>query len=429
MAMKSEDNDLLTRVGPGTPMGDMLRQYWTPAIRSAALEADGAPVMVRLFGQDFVAFRATDGSVGFLDEACAHRGVSLALARNEENGLRCIFHGWKFDVTGRVVDAPAEPEDRREKFCASIKVNRHAVREAAGVVWVFVGKGEVPPFPEFEFNNLPPEQVCIRRGVVPYNWLQGLEAHLDSSHVGFLHSGWAQKESAGTEKRQREMINMMMADKAPKFEMEDTSYGMRESALRDLGNGTTYARVREVVMPFHTFIPAPQKAHCSARISVPIDDETSAEWYVLYDPVGKLNPDIIRAFFFNTASDPDDFAANLGDKTTLWGQDREAMKNGHYSGLTRNVAFEDFIVQASMGRRFDRSKEQLGSADVIVVRARRMLLEAVRAFMEGRPAPWNGPIDYSAIRAQSLTYDRSRSWRDFEKGEPKDRTEAAAHAE
>jgi phthalate 4,5-dioxygenase oxygenase subunit len=417
MAMKPEDNELLTRVGPGTPMGRMLRQYWTPAIRSAALEADGAPVIVRLFGQDFVAFRATDGRVGLLDEACLHRGVSLALGRNEENGLRCIFHGWKFDVTGSVVDAPAEPEDRRERFCAGIKVNRYATREAAGVVWVFVGKGEPPPFPEFEFNNLPPEQVFIRRAVVPYNWVQGLEAHLDSSHVGFLHSGWAGKESLGTEKRQREMINMMMADKAPKFEMDDTRYGLRESALRDMGDGTTYARVREVVMPFHTFIPGPAGAHCSMRISVPIDDETSAEWYVLYDPVGRLNPDIIRAFFFNTDPDPDDFAANLGSKETLWGQDRAAMKTGHYSGLTRNVAFEDFIVQASMGRRFDRSKEQLGSADVIVVKARRVLLDAVRAFQAGTPAPWNAGIDYGAIRAQSLRYGASHSWRDFAKGE------------
>ena len=123
-SMKSQDNDLLTQVGPDTPMGQMLRQYWTPAIRSAALEADGAPVRVRLFGQDFVAFRDTSGRPGFVDEACPHRGVSLALARNEDNGLRCIFHGWKFDTTGKVIDAPAEPAERREKFCADRKSTR-----------------------------------------------------------------------------------------------------------------------------------------------------------------------------------------------------------------------------------------------------------------------------------------------------------------
>ena len=414
MALKTEDNDLLTRVGPGTVMGRMLRQYWTPAIRTSALVADGAPVVVRLFGQDYVAFRATDGSVGFIDEACPHRGVSMALARNEENGLRCIFHGWKFDTTGKLIDAPAEPAARREKFQSTVKTGRYATREAAGVLWVFVGEGEVPPFPDFEFMDLPPAQVVIRRALVPYNWLQGLEAHLDSSHVGFLHSGWTKQDTAHTEKKQREMISKMLQDNAPRFEMDDTNYGMREGALRDLGDGITYARIREVVLPFHTFIPAPPNAHNSSRISVPIDDETSAEWYVLYNSSNTLDPAIIKAFFFNTSDDPDNFAANLGDKSTRWDQDREAMKKGHFSGLTKNLSFEDFIVQASMGRRFDRSKEQLGSADAIVVRVRRLLLEAAEAFEAGAPAPWNSDdINYRSIRARSVEFESGKTWREF----------------
>ena len=178
MAMRREDNDLITQVGPGTPMGRMLRQYWTPAIRANALEADGAPALVRLFGQNYVAFRATDGSVGFIDEACPHRGVSMALARNEENGLRCIFHGWKLNTRGEVIDAPAEPAARRAKFQSTVKTGRYQTHEAAGVVWVFLGDGVAPPFPDFEFMSLPPGQVVIRRAVVPYNWVQGLEAHL-----------------------------------------------------------------------------------------------------------------------------------------------------------------------------------------------------------------------------------------------------------
>jgi phthalate 4,5-dioxygenase oxygenase subunit len=427
MAMKSVDNDRLTQVGPGTPMGRLLRQYWTPAIRCKALQADGAPVRVRLFGQDFVAFRTTDGSAGFVDEACPHRGVSLAFARNEDNGLRCIFHGWKFDASGKVIDAPAEPEARREQFCASIKVKGYAVREAAGVLWVWVGEGKAPPFPELEFNTLPPEHICIRRALVPYNWVQGLEAHLDSSHVAFLHSGMIRGDTGHTETKQREMLARMMVDKAPKFEMEDTPYGMREAALRDMGDGTTYARVREVVLPFHTFIPAPPNAYCSGRISVPVDDESSAEWYVLYDPARPLDPAVVSAFFFNTADDPDDFAVNLGSRQDLWGQDRKAMKEGHWSGLTRNLSFEDFIVQASMGRRFDRSKEQLGSADVIVVRARKILLDALASFERGQGAPWNSAaIDYASIRAQSLTVEKNQSWRDFAKGEyrPRERQNA-----
>ncbi|RYG56217.1 hypothetical protein EON80_29630, partial [bacterium] len=187
MAMTQEKNDLLTQTGQDTPMGRLLRQYWVPAIRSSALEADGPPVKVRLFGQEFIAFRATDGRVGFIDEACPHRGVSLALGRNEENGVLCIFHGWKVDVTGAVVDAPCEPAARREKFCASIRTRRYSAFESCGVVWVFVGIGTPPPFPNFEFHGLPDGHVSIRRAVVHYNWLQGVEAHIDSSHVPILH--------------------------------------------------------------------------------------------------------------------------------------------------------------------------------------------------------------------------------------------------
>ena len=148
--MNSADNELLTRIGPGTAMGAMLREYWVPACRSAKLEADGAPERVRLFGENFVAFRATDGRVGFMQEACPHRCVSLALARNEDNGLRCVFHGWKFSVEGKCVDAPTEPRAQREKFAESVPVRSHPVHETGGLVWVYMGaQATSPRFPDY----------------------------------------------------------------------------------------------------------------------------------------------------------------------------------------------------------------------------------------------------------------------------------------
>jgi phenylpropionate dioxygenase-like ring-hydroxylating dioxygenase large terminal subunit len=413
MALPKEDNELLTRTGPGTPMGKMLRQYWVPVIRSSALEADGAPLKVRLFGQDFVAFRVTDGTPGLIDEACPHRGVSMALARNEENGLRCIFHGWKLEASGKVVDAPCEPAARRERFCASIRSSQYAVRETSGVLWAYVGEGEAPRFPDFEFADLPPERVCFRRAVVPYNYLQGIEAHVDSSHVGFLHSGFLTVNAGVLEPNTRANLSRMMVDNAPRFEMQDTPYGLRESALRDVGDGTTYARIREVVLPFYTFIPGPQNGPYSGRISVPIDDETSAEWYLVYDPDKTLDTERVRTLFHNVSDDPDNFAANMGDPSDLWGQDREAMKKGHFSGLTKNLSFEDFIVQASMGARVDRSKEQLGSADLIIATVRRKLLDGVRKVMDGQPAPWRDGFDYKTVRSQSVEYGSGKSWKDF----------------
>ena len=178
--MNQADNELLTRIEPGTPMGAMLREYWVPACRSAKLEVDGAPERVRLFGENFVAFRATGGRVGFMQEACPHRCASLALARNEEGGLRCVFHGWKFSVEGKCVDAPTEPRQQRERFAESVPVRSHPTHEAGGLVWVYMGARATPPrFPDYQFTTLPADQVQPYRGIIRTNWLQGLESLLD----------------------------------------------------------------------------------------------------------------------------------------------------------------------------------------------------------------------------------------------------------
>ncbi len=407
-----EQNDLLTRVGPETPMGDMLREYWMPAIRSAALERDGTPQRVRLVGENFVAFRATDGRVGFVDEACPHRAASLALGRNEQGGLRCIFHGWKISPDGKVVDTPCEPADRREAFAAAQKVRAFPVHEIGGIVWVYLGKQANPPrFPEFEFTKLPASHVDVRRGLVHYNWMQGLEAHIDSSHVGVLHSGFITKGQIDTQSRD---LHLTMANTAPDFEMDVVSYGLREGALRDVGGGKTYARIRQIVLPFFTFIPGTKEDVCSGRATVPIDDEWDAEWYIVYDPNKPLTEKRLGTLYAGASQDPNDFAANLGNHDNLWLQDRDAMKNGHWSGLTRNIPFEDFIIQSSMGPNVDRSKEQLGAADAIIVRTRRLLLDGLEDYQRTGVVPWRSDdIDFGAIRALAVTYPSGQDWRQF----------------
>jgi phthalate 4,5-dioxygenase oxygenase subunit len=410
--LKVEDNELLTRVGPKTRMGEMLREYWMPACRSESLVADGAPQRVRLVGENFVAFRATDGGVGFLYEACPHRGASLALGRNEDNGLRCIFHGWKMDVCGKVVDVPAEPAETRDAFAARLKVGHFPTHEAGGMVWVYLGKQATPPvFPDFEFNNLPASHVCARRGLVHYNWLQGLEAHIDASHVGILHSGFLNAKSPVAINARD--LKLAATHKAPRTEMHVTNYGLREGALRDLGDGNTYARIREVVLPFFTFIPHAIEEPCSGRATVPVDDEWDAEWYILYDTQKPLTEKAIELLFEGTSGDPDNFASNLGGPENLWHQDRASMAT-HFSGFPRSVPFEDFIIQESMGALVDRSGEQLGRADVILVQVRRMLLDAVRDFQAGKPAPWNlTREEYQSIRAIATTYPTKDAWTDI----------------
>ena len=412
MALTFEQNELLTRTGPGTPMGDLLREYWMPAVRSAALERDAAPTRVRLLGENFVAFRASDGRVGFLDEACPHRSASLALGRNEQGGLRCIFHGWKIDPSGKVVETPCEPADRRAAFAAAQKVRAFPTHEVGGAVWVYLGKEEVAPrFPEFEFTTLPASHVDIRRGLVHYNWLQGLEAHIDSSHVGVLHSGFI---SRGIGDAQIRDLNLTMVDTAPDFEMDVTSYGLREGALRTVPGDKTYARIRQIVLPFFTFIPGAKGDPCSGRATVPVDDEWDAEWYIVYDPDAPLTPERLANLYRGTSQDPNNFSANLGSSENLWHQDREAMKNGHWSGFPWNIPFEDFIIQSSMGPLVDRTKEQLGAADAIIVKVRKLLLDAVEDYRRGGVIPWrSNDIDFSAIRALAVTFAKGQDWRQF----------------
>ena len=413
IAMNKQDNTLLTGVKSDTIMGKFIRKFWVPVIRGDALERDGAPVRVTLFGDKFVAFRSTNGEVGILDEACPHRGVSLALGRNEENGLRCIFHGWKFDTHGKVIDAPCEPAESRERFCKNIRVNQYAVHETAGVVWAYVGGGEPPPFPEFEFNTLPPARVVIRRAIVPYNWVQAVEAHIDSSHVPFLHRGFLTKNRDRLDSLRAENLAAMMVDTSPTFDAQETAYGLREAALRNMGEGKTYARIREIVLPFFTFIPGPEVGPFGGRASVPIDDGSSAEWYILYHPDRDLTESDIKTVFGGSSDDPDNFAANMGTEESLWDQDRTAMREGHFSGLTKGLPFEDFIVQSSMGSNVDRSLEQLGSSDKIIIKVRRMLLEAARSYSDGKPAQWTSGFTYKSIQARSATFEAGLDWRDF----------------
>jgi len=411
------ENELLTRVGPGTKMGEMLREFWTPALRSAALEADGAPRRVRLLGQNFVAFRATDGRVGFFDEACPHRCASLTLARNEENGLRCIFHGWKIDVSGKVVDCPSEPPERRAEFAARVPVHHYPVREAGGLVWVYLGRRASPPrFFDFEFHA-PPAEAIVRRAVIHGNWLQGFEGQLDSAHLGMLHRS---SISPGVARRgDNALVRYSVANTSPRFEFLETPCGFREAALRELEDGSVYARIREVVFPYYSFIPGEHGEPRLVVVVVPIDDEWSAHWYYYMNPFGPVPDAYKQQMLWGTGSDSDDYAADRGDADNIWHQDRRAMKDGHWSGLMKNFTYEDFIIEESMGPVADRTREYLGTSDAVIVRARRMLFEALDQHESGKlPFGLDGAAHYNRIRALAIRFPHGANWRDIDPFDP-----------
>lgn len=406
MAMSREDNELLTRVENGAPMGEMIRQhYWIPAIPSSKLEADGRPYRVRLLGTNYVVFRATDGSVGILDELCPHRKASLALGRNEDNGLRCIYHGWKLNVQGEVVQAPNHAGDQAQ-FCKHLRTNRYRAVDRGGIVWAWLGKGEMAPrFPELPFIDLPQAQRSVTSVEVPTNWVQGVEASMDSSHVSVLHESSTQITAGGG--NERLLMNKAIA---PKLEFEERPYGYRYAAVRDVGNGKVYARVNNFVMPWYGIICPPHaEGPSTVFFSVPIDDVTHRAWFVHFNvkkPLGMTNmsasPDV-----WNYPPLPP------GGPDDNWGQNRDLMKRGHATGFPQHLGTEDFAMFISQGPIYDRTDEQLCSADGAVIRVRQALLRAAREFIAGKtPTLADNPdLDYRSIRSVGGVLNAGTDWR------------------
>jgi phthalate 4,5-dioxygenase oxygenase subunit len=406
MPMSQEDNELLTRVENGAPMGEMIRQhYWLPAVPSIKLEADGAPVRIRLLGTNYVAFRATNGDVGVLDEQCAHRKASLALARNEDNGLRCIYHGWKYSVKGDLLDAPNHTGSQ-EQFCKHVRVNRYTAVDRGGIVWVWLGKGETPPpFPDLPFVDLPASQRSVTSVEVPTNWVQAVEASMDSSHVGVLHESTTQITAGGGNERM-----LMTKALAPKLEFEDRPYGYRYAAVRALPDETVYARVNNFIMPWYGMIcPPDAKGPTTVFFSTPVDDVTHRAWFVHFNPHRALGMTIMSASpdVWNFPPLPP------GPASENWGQNRDLMKRGHKTGFPQHLGTEDFAMFISQGPVTDRTTEQLCSADGAVVRVRMLLLKAAREFMEGKPPTLahHPELDYGKIKSVGGILPAGGDWR------------------
>src|SRR3974390_3041343 len=250
--LKKEQSDLLTRTGPGTPAGRLFRSYWLPALLASELsENDCPPVRVKLLSERMVAFRDSQGRLGLIDEFCAHRGVSLWFGRNEQNGLRCPYHGWKYDHTGQCIEVPSEPEE--SGYCKKIKLKSYPLVERGGVLWTYMGPPELkPPLPEWEFAMVPSDRTCMSKRTQECNWLQAMEGGIDSSHVSFLHSGALNKDPLfkGSKGNQYNL-----ADYQVKFEVVESDGGLLIGARRNAENGNFYWRITQFVMPCFTAIP------------------------------------------------------------------------------------------------------------------------------------------------------------------------------
>jgi phthalate 4,5-dioxygenase oxygenase subunit len=376
-----EENDLLTQVGRGKPMGQFMRRYWIPALLSSEIpEPDCPPVRVRLLGEDLVAFRDSEGRVGLLDEHCSHRGTSLFFGRNEECGLRCIYHGWKYDISGNVLETPAEPTGSTLKN--KIKHTAYPCKEAAGIVWSYLGpKGKIPLLPNYEWMNLPSDQLYVTKSVQDCNWLQGLEGECYSSQRSLLHKAFTSNQQRGGGDG-----TLYAADSAPHLEGIEMDYGVRMLSCRKANANTIYLRVSNIVLPCHGFIPTGglkgNAEGYTIHSHVPIDDTHSMRYNIHFRRTRPIrnderqHDDQIGVDFHKLRNLRNDYL-----------QDRDQQRHETFTGMGQIFLIHDSCATESMGSIYDRSQEHLGVSDVTVITVRKFLLRCVRDLAAGKEPP------------------------------------------
>lgn len=392
--LRPEQNKLVTETNSGTPMGELFRRYWLPALLSEELPTpDCPPVRLKLLGERLVAIRDTDGRLGVMDEFCAHRGVSLWFGRNEEGGLRCPYHGWKFDVTGQCTEVPSE--DEGSAFCKRIKLKAYPLVERGGVIWIYMGPPEQqPPLPEWEFATVPDAHRFVTKRVQICNWLQALEGGIDSSHVSFLHSGGLKTDPLFKGAKGNEYN---MNDLRPKFEVVDGDAGLYIGVRRKAEPGHLYWRITPWVMPCFTMVPPRGDHPIHGHFWVPIDDENCWAWSFDYHPTRPLKDSEVEAMRngggIHCKYVPGTYTP-LANHTNGYLMDREKQRSGElYSGV-EGIAIQDASLQESMGPIADRTREHLTGTDKGIVQTRRKLIEAALALAErGEVPPGTQPAE------------------------------------
>jgi phthalate 4,5-dioxygenase oxygenase subunit len=417
------ENEYLCRIGPGTPMGHLMRQYWLPAIRSDELaEPDSAPLRVKLLGEELIGFRESSGKVGLIQNNCPHRGASLFFGRNEEAGLRCVYHGWKFDAQGNCIDMPNEPAE--SDFKQKVKATAYPTRERGGIVWAYMGpRSEPPPLPDLEANLLADHDTVVSIIHRPCNWMQGWEGEMDTVHQAFLHAGGTRLEDTtpGT------FDYYIAQTRAPKFAVIDTPYGTSYGAYRPATEDTYYWRIAHMLMPFYAMIPAGMMGQQTRFAAyVPMDDEHTLHWEIT---TGLIDPeDLPVEARGSEGRRPQQRAqSDYAERTTGWyGRfnlvqsmandyliDRALQRSGKsYTGIP-GIRQQDMAVTESMGPIFDRESEHLGTTDALIIRTRRRMIAAARALAEqGLTPPGVDQAELYRQRSGGVLLPRDANWWD-----------------
>jgi nitrite reductase/ring-hydroxylating ferredoxin subunit len=384
--LSKADNELLVRVGPKTPMGELFRRFWTPIMLASELGGpDTAPVRVRILGEDLVAFRNSHGKLGLLDAYCPHRRANLYWGRNEEDGLRCVYHGWKFDVTGACADLPNCPEGPTLKN--KVKTTSYPAMERGGLIWAFMGPSDLmPEFPAIEAFAVPDEHRSITKMIARGNYAQMMEGDVDSSHVSFLHSRFDGKPIPGGR-----VDAAVFADRMPRWFTAETGYGLMLSAQRDASDDMFHWRVNQYLMPYAVLIAAPPGNPVLTQVRVPIDDEYSMHfrvWSNADHPISAAE----RAVLEDGITVPELEPGTFSTKETYENDyliDRADQARASFTGIT-SITAQDLAVtqdQGGYGTIADRSREYLTSSDKAIIALRKRLLTSAKQLMQGHEPP------------------------------------------
>jgi nitrite reductase/ring-hydroxylating ferredoxin subunit/phage FluMu protein gp41 len=401
-----EDNELLTRTGPGTAMGDLFRRFWLPVALSKEVgPTEKGPTKVTVLGEKLIAFRNKDNTVGLVDARCPHRLANLYWGRNEGDGLRCVYHGWKFDKEGNCLDQPAESEETC--FKQHVKLKAYPTHEVAGAIWAYMGPADKkPPFPEFEFTLVPSDHVYASKRLQLCNWLQNLEGELDTAHVQQLH--------------QHEVVPGSMVALAPRYEIKDTGFGMLMIAKREGKDGTPHAgkinwRMTPYIMPSGTLIPQAPDRPQHLTFAVPIDDVTMMGYTVSWRADRPITGEDMRRFteddILHLRVDPETFlpVANIHNDYLI---DRKSQATETMTGIP-GLRLQDVAVQEDQdGPIAPRHLEKLGSTDLAIVMMRRKLLTTVKGLQSGQEPPQPSASESFKCRSVFAEVSSDLTWQD-----------------
>jgi phenylpropionate dioxygenase-like ring-hydroxylating dioxygenase large terminal subunit len=411
-------NEMLTRTGPGTPMGDVFRRFWVPVLLSRELpEPDAPPVRVTVMGEELIAFRDSAGAVGLIEPRCPHRGANLYFGRNEEGGVRCAYHGWKFDVRGRCLEIPTMERDAPtyEHLRSRAGIVAYPTREWGECVWAYLGPAEaMPPLPDLEFALVDPGRRYVSKKLQECNWAQSAEGGMDTAHFSFLHAPIGEDAMARLPPGYAEQVRWMQADGAPRYTVAPHEAGLILAGGRRANEGETYWRIAQYLMPNHSLAPggaAGQTNH--GQTWVPIDDESCWIFTYSWNPDRPLSEAERAAYASGGAihAEVDEHYAPLRRRANDYLIDRDLQKRESFTGI-KGISEQDQAIQDSQGRIHDRTREMLGPTDLGVSSLRALMLGAARDLAAGTaPAAAMNPAAYRVrsgliVAPNGLTFDQ-----------------------